>query len=69
MILDGRTETLRLVDEADIVLATSSTIVNGTYDAIRDIARDRHKTFITFGVTGAGASDLLGVERLCFQPQ
>jgi uncharacterized protein (DUF4213/DUF364 family) len=69
MILDGRTETLRLVDEADIVLATSSTIVNGTYDAIRDVARDRHKTFITFGVTGAGASDLLGVERLCFQPQ
>jgi len=68
-IMDGRTETRRLISEADIVLATSSTLVNGTYDTIRAIMNNRDKAFILFGVTGAGASHLLGVERLCFQPQ
>jgi hypothetical protein len=66
-ILNGGTDTFRLIREADVILATSSTLVNGTYDAIQETALRDEKEFIVFGVTGAGASHLLGVERLCFQ--
>lgn len=67
-IWDGRTDTEKLVKWCDIVLATSSTIVNGTYDGIRALADANHKRMIIFGVTGAGIAALLGLERLCFQP-
>lgn len=67
-IWDGRTDTGRLVDWSDLLLVTSSTIVNNTYDAISDQAASQGKHLINFGVTGAGVSALLGLERLCFQP-
>lgn len=67
-IWDGRTGTTRIIDWADLLLATSSTVVNNTYDAINEMAAYRGKRMINFGVTGAGVSVLLGFERLCFQP-
>lgn len=67
-IWDGRTDTDRLIDWCDLVLATSSTIVNNTYDAISREAVVKGKQLIIFGVTGAGVATLLGLERLCFQP-
>ena len=67
-IWDGRTDTDRLIDWCDLVLATSSTIVNNTYDAIRREAVTKGKRLIIFGVTGAGVSALLALESLCFQP-
>jgi uncharacterized protein (DUF4213/DUF364 family) len=67
-IWDGRTDTEKLVDWCDIVLATSSTIVNNTYDGIKELADAGGKRLIVFGVTGAGLTALLGLERLCFQP-
>jgi uncharacterized protein (DUF4213/DUF364 family) len=67
-IWDGRTDTGRLVDWSDLLLVTSSTIVNNTYDAINDQAASQGKHLINFGVTGAGVSALMGLERLCFQP-
>lgn len=67
-IWDGRTDTERLVSCSDMVLATSSTIVNDTYDGIKMLADNYGRTLIIFGVTGAGVSALLGLERLCFQP-
>jgi uncharacterized protein (DUF4213/DUF364 family) len=67
-IWDGRTDTERLINWCGIVLVTSSTIVNDTYDGIKTLADVRGKRVIVFGVTGAGVSALLGLERLCFQP-
>ncbi|MFC1965261.1 Rossmann-like domain-containing protein, partial [Chloroflexota bacterium] len=58
----------RLINWCHILLATSSTIVNDTFDGIRAEADTKGKKLIVFGVTGAGVSVLLGIERLCFQP-
>ena len=67
-IWDGRTDTEKLIIWCDVVLATSSTIVNATYDDIKTLADTYEKKLIIFGVTGAGISALLGLERLCYQP-
>ena len=66
-IWESRTETGRLVDWSDLLLVTSSTIVNNTYDSIRAEADSKGKRLVIFGVTGAGVSVLLGLERLCFK--
>lgn len=67
-IWDGRTETSRLISWSDLLLVTSSTMVNNTFDDIKKEAVSQDKRLIVFGVTGAGAAALLGLERLCFQP-
>jgi hypothetical protein len=67
-IWDGRTDTERLIEWSDLLLATSSTIVNSSYDGIKAEADRRGKQLIIFGVTGAGPAALLELERLCFQP-
>ncbi len=66
-IWDGRTETTRLISWCDLLLPTSSTIVNNTFDKIREEAVSQGKHLINFGVTGAGVSALLGLERVCFR--
>ena len=67
-IWDGHTDTEKLISWSDIVLATSSTIVNNTYDDIKALADAGGKRLIVFGITGAGIAAMLGLERLCFQP-
>jgi hypothetical protein len=67
-IWDGHTDTVRLMEWCDLFLVTSSTIINNTFDDIREAAASRGRRLITFGVTGAGVAALLGLERLCFQP-
>jgi uncharacterized protein (DUF4213/DUF364 family) len=66
-IWDGGTDTGRLIDWADLLLVTSSTIVNDSFDDIREGAAARGRRLIIFGVTGAGAAALLGLERVCFK--
>jgi hypothetical protein len=66
-IWDGRTETKRLIRWCDLLLATSSTMVNNTFDGIREEVISRGKRLIVFGVTGAGVASLLGLERVCFR--
>ena len=63
----GGEDTAKLINWCDLVLATSSTIVNNTFDEIRGKAASQGKRLITFGVTGTGAAALLGLEILCFQ--
>jgi uncharacterized protein (DUF4213/DUF364 family) len=67
-IWDGRTETEKLIKWCDLVLVTGSTIINNTFDEIREEATSQSKRLIIFGVTIAGISVLLGLERVCFQP-
>ncbi len=66
-IWDGRTRTGELIAWADRLLVTSSSLVNNTFDAIREEAAARSKRLVVFGVTGAGVTALLGMERVCFQ--
>jgi len=67
-VWDGRTDTGKLVDWCDLVLATSSTLVNDSFDVIREEAAARGKPLLIFGVTGAGVAALLSLERVCFRP-
>ncbi len=64
-IRDGKTENADIVRWCDLLLVTSSTIVNNTLDGLRAavVAEGKHLTM--FGVTGAGISALLGLERIC----
>jgi uncharacterized protein (DUF4213/DUF364 family) len=67
-IWDGRTDTEKPIKWCDLLLATGSTIINNTFDEIREKATSQGKRLIIFGVTGAGVSALVGLEILCFQP-
>ncbi len=64
-IWDGKTRNPELVKWSHLVLATSSAIVNGTLDDICREAIQEDKHLIIFGVSGAGISALLGLERIC----
>lgn len=65
-IQDGRTDTGRIIDWSQILLVTSSAIVNGTFDEIyRQALSPRGKPLLVFGVSGAGACALLGLRRIC----
>jgi uncharacterized protein (DUF4213/DUF364 family) len=66
-IRDGRTETGKLIKWCDLVLATSSTIINNTFDEIRERATREGKRLIIYGVTGAGAAAMAGLGRLCYK--
>lgn len=65
-IWDGRSENIKLIRWCDLLLATSSAIVNNTFDGIREEVISQGKQLIMFGVTGAGVSVLLGLDRVCF---
>ena len=65
-IWDGRTGTQRLITWCDVLLVTSSTFVNNLFDNISNYALRLGKPLIIFGVSGAGISVLLGLERVCF---
>ena len=64
-IWDGRTRTEDLVKETDVVLATGTTLGNGSFDVIWDLIRRYGKPHLFYGVTVAGISHLMGVERIC----
>lgn len=65
-IWDGKTENTTLIRWSDLVLVTSSALVNNTFDDLREDTLSLRKHLIMFGVSGAGVSALTGVERLCF---
>ena len=64
-VCDARRETGALVGRSDIVLATGTTIANGTSDMITALAENHGKPLLLYGVTCASAAQLLGYERLC----
>ena len=65
LVWDGRRETGRLIAESDLILATGSTLVNDTLGDIISRAKEMGKPLVIFGVTGAGAAELLSLERYC----
>ena len=64
VVLDGEQDMKGAVLWADIVLATGSTIVNGTIDDIIAVASSESTVF--YGVTIAGAAYFLNLKRMCF---
>lgn len=54
-----------LVDAAQVVLMTGTTLVNDTFDPIWRRIGESGTRGIVYGVTGAGVAALLGFERLC----
>lgn len=64
-VWDGKTDTPKLVEWCQLLLITSSAIVNNTFDDIREKAVSQGKHVMVFGVTGAGVSAFLGLERIC----
>ena len=61
----GEARTRDLIDQADVVILTGTTLQNGTFDTIWDTIQARGKRGIVFGVTGAGVCALAGIERRC----
>jgi hypothetical protein len=64
-VWDGATRTDELVDAADTVVLTGTTLVNGTFDEIWTRIGECGKAATVYGVTAAGVCALLGLERIC----
>ena len=65
VIRDGTTRTEELVAASDVVVVTGTTLVNGTFDGIRDAVRRAGKGLVVYGVTAAGVAALAGLDRVC----
>ena len=57
----------RIMKESEVVLATGSTVVNGSIVEILDSARRHGVGLYFYGVTIAGTAELMGLQRLCFR--
>lgn len=64
-IWNGDERTDDLIAVSDVVLITGTTLVNGTFDRIREGIRRREKDYLLYGVTAAGISELFGLKRIC----
>jgi len=64
-IWDGKRMTEELIRQSDIILITGTTLVNGTFDHIMDYVEDYRKDYLLYGVTAAGISKLMGLNRIC----
>ena len=64
-IQDGKTDAPQLINWCDILLVTSSSIANGTFDEIHMRAVSAGKQLLLFGITGAAVCTLAGLKRIC----
>ncbi len=64
-IKDGRTANEELINFADVVLFTGTTLVNGTFDYLYDRVRELGKDYLVFGVSASGPGELLNFKRAC----
>jgi hypothetical protein len=64
-IWDGRTRTEDLIRESRVLVVTGTTLVNGTFDGIRECVQRHGKEYVLYGVTAAGVCALMDWDRLC----
>ena len=64
-VWDGGQRSTDLIDASDVVVLTGTTLINGTFDDLWDRIRQRGKAYLVYGVTTAGVSELMGIERTC----
>ena len=65
IIRDGKRITEELVQSSDLILVTGTTLVNGTFDNIWELIQEYRKDYLIYGVTAAGISKLIGLDRIC----
>jgi hypothetical protein len=68
IIWSDRQTMTELFDQADLVLATGSTIVNGSLPEILALSLDHAVPVYFYGTTVAGTARLMGLQRLCYRP-
>jgi uncharacterized protein (DUF4213/DUF364 family) len=62
VVLDGGTDTEDALRWCDLALVTGTTVVNGTIEAILEVARAKA---VFYGISIAGVAELLVLERFC----
>jgi uncharacterized protein (DUF4213/DUF364 family) len=63
-VLDGM-QAGEMLDKCSLILATGSTLANGTIDDLMDAACGCNSRVVFYGSTAAGVAYLLGLERWC----
>jgi hypothetical protein len=64
-VWDGRVSNDELVDRADALVVTGTTLVNGTFDSMFVRINRQGKPYVVFGVSAAAVAHLAGLERIC----
>lgn len=64
-IWDGERYTDRLISEADIILITGTTIINGTFNYIFEQISKTKKPYYIYGITASGICYLLSLNHVC----
>ncbi len=65
-VWDGSKYNQRLIQEADLILFTGSSIINGSIDGLLKMISDYQKNYFIFGNTISGVASLLELPQLCF---
>ena len=65
VVLDGGKDTEEVLRWCDLALVTGTTVVNGTLEAILDVAGAKA---VFYGIGIAGVAQMLGLERFCPRP-
>jgi len=60
-------ETAKLFEQSDLVLATGSTVVNGSLPGLLTLASDNAVSLFFFGTSIAGTAELMNLKRYCFE--
>ncbi|MEM0487781.1 MAG: DUF364 domain-containing protein [Candidatus Bathyarchaeia archaeon] len=64
-ILDGERYTDKLISEAQIVLLTGTTFINGTFSYIFEKISMTQKPYYVYGITASGICRLLSLNHVC----
>ncbi len=64
-IWNGDQSSEELIRSSDVVIITGTTLINGTFDELRRLIEKHQKKYLVFGVTIAGVSALMGLNRIC----
>ncbi len=64
-IWHGRDRADELIDDADVVVFTGTTLVNDTFDGLRARLEAANKPYLVFGVTAAAVCALSDIARIC----
>ena len=65
VLIEPSNQAESVIQWADVILATGSSIVNGTLSEILGYSRKYEKSVVLYGVTNAGAAYLLHLDRWC----
>lgn len=65
LVLNGQTETDRLIEHSDVVLVTGTTLGNETIDSIMATIEKHKKSYLLYGVTCASVCKLMSLPRIC----